>query len=303
VNDAFRAPTLDDMPALVEFFDGLRSEYDAQVFTESDLRADLARSGDNVADNYRILLDGERVRGWAVVWSPMSLEDRVFLGLRALPRERETYRRLADWVEGRVRERGAGRVVRARAQSESDDEPLREELHERGFTLARHFFEMEIDLADEPPPPSWPDGFAPRTFTPDDAHAVYEADLEAFEDHWEPLHVSFDEWYDYFTERQSFDPELWFLVEDGDELAGFSLCARRTEDEGRVHVLGVRRPWRRLGLGSALLLHSLRELRARGCKTGGLSVDGENTTGAVALYEQAGMHVARRTEHYLKDIV
>ena len=67
-------------------------------------------------------------------------------------------------------------------------------------------------------------------------------------------------------------------------------------------MLGVRRPWRRRGLGTALLRHSFRELRARGCERARLMVDGENLTGAVQLYERAGMHVARRAERYWKEL-
>ena len=79
----------------------------------------------------------------------------------------------------------------------------------------------------------------------------------------------------------------------------------RFEREGRLEAgwvqgLAVRRPWRRRGLGLALLLHSFRELRARGREHVGLGVDGENTTGAVRLYERAGMHVARRSDTYNK---
>jgi ribosomal protein S18 acetylase RimI-like enzyme len=55
-------------------------------------------------------------------------------------------------------------------------------------------------------------------------------------------------------------------------------------------------------LGKALLLHSFRELRRRGCARARLLVDGENLTGAVRLYEGAGMHVARRFERYWKEL-
>ena len=67
-------------------------------------------------------------------------------------------------------------------------------------------------------------------------------------------------------------------------------------------MLGVRRPWRRRGLGRALLLHAFGEFRARGKRGAGLGVDGLNPTGAVRLYEQAGMHVARRFDQYAKPL-
>jgi ribosomal protein S18 acetylase RimI-like enzyme len=69
-----------------------------------------------------------------------------------------------------------------------------------------------------------------------------------------------------------------------------------------VNVLGVRRPWRRRGLGRALLLQAFAEFRSRGRRGVGLGVDGLNTTGAVRLYEQVGMHVARRFDHYRKPL-
>jgi ribosomal protein S18 acetylase RimI-like enzyme len=69
-----------------------------------------------------------------------------------------------------------------------------------------------------------------------------------------------------------------------------------------VNVLGVRPPWRRQGLGRALLLQAFAEFRARGKRGAGLGVDGLNTTGAMRLYEQAGMDVARRFDQYQKSL-
>jgi mycothiol synthase len=67
-------------------------------------------------------------------------------------------------------------------------------------------------------------------------------------------------------------------------------------------VLGVRPRWRRRGLARALLLHAFSEFRARGKHGAGLGVDGLNLTGAVALYEGVGMHVARRFDQYAKPL-
>ena len=299
----FRAPTLDDLPALSAFFAELRDRHGAHVPTDGKLRDELTRPGENIGENYRIELDDGKVTGWAAVWSPEAQVTRAFLGIKALPRERARYARLLDWSEKRLLDRSDGASVNVHIPLDEGDEALVEELRERGYELVRHFFEMEIDLADEPPPPSWPEPFTPRTFEPDDAQAVYEADLEAFEDHWDPLDVTFDEWQAYFLGSAHFDPGLWFLVDDGDELAAFSLCSRRDgEHAGHVHVLGVRRPWRRRGLAKALLLHSFRELRNRGCQQARLNVDSENLTGAVRLYEDAGMHVLHRTARWAKEV-
>jgi mycothiol synthase len=166
----------------------------------------------------------------------------------------------------------------------------------RGYRLVRHSLRMEISLAGEPPPPVWPDGVAVRTFSRQDAGRVYAATQEAFVDHWEFEPQPYEEW-EHWLLGHDHDPSLWFLAEAGSELAGACLCRPHEAGEpdlGWVAVLGVRRPWRRRGLATALLRQAFRELRARGRSRAGLGVDAENLTGAVALYERAGMSVSRR---------
>jgi ribosomal protein S18 acetylase RimI-like enzyme len=64
----------------------------------------------------------------------------------------------------------------------------------------------------------------------------------------------------------------------------------------------VRRPWRKRGLGLALLRVAFREFHGRGYHKVGLGVDAENMTGALRLYEKAGMHVIRQFDLYEKEI-
>ena len=63
---------------------------------------------------------------------------------------------------------------------------------------------------------------------------------------------------------------------------------------GWVGTLGVRRPWRRRGIGEALLRRSFRVLHERGYRRVRLSVDAESLTGATRLYKRAGMRVIRQ---------
>lgn len=77
-----------------------------------------------------------------------------------------------------------------------------------------------------------------------------------------------------------------------------SRCERSGDpDVGWVSILGVRPPWRGRGLGLALLRHAFREI---GRPTVRLGVDAENVSGAVRLYERAGMRVERRFDTYEK---
>ena len=298
-----RPPTLLDLPGLVRFFEELHDRYGGQDMREAQLRQNLTTERWKPQENYRVALVDGRIAGWSSLWSPEDQPERIFLDVRAAGRELSIYRPLLEWAETRAAEIGAGDTARMQAGAEHNDEVLLAELRRRGYEFVRHFFEMKIDLSDEPAVPAWPDGFKVRTFTPGDARAVYDADNEAFEDHWDSFTVSFDEWSEYFLGSSEFDPELWFLVEDGDQLAAYALCSNEGgEAAGAVSVLGVRRPWRRRGLGTALLLHAFHEFRRRGRGQARLAVDAENLTGAVRLYERAGMYVARRFERFVKEI-
>ncbi len=122
---------------------------------------------------------------------------------------------------------------------------------------------------------------------------------------WRPIRYSFEDWREFNVDRHSFDPSLWWLVEDGDELAAISLNAWHFSGDpqyGWIHVLGVRPQWRKRGLATALLHHSFRDFRERGATRVGLGVDGENTTGAVRLYERVGMRPVRRNDTYEKTL-
>lgn len=200
------------------------------------------------------------------------------------------------------RERGAS-VVRSFVQG--GDPVMRPVLEEAAWRPIRYSFQMRIDLDRELSEPEWPDGLSPRNLRPGEEERVYEAHMDAFADHWEHHRYTFQDWHDFNIGRHSFDPSLWWLVDDGEELAAISLNAWHFSGDpqfGWIQVLGVRPPWRKRGLGTALLRHSFRDFQARGATRVGLGVDGENTTGAVRLYEQVGMRPVRRSDTYEKQL-
>ena len=135
------------------------------------------------------------------------------------------------------------------------------------------------------------------------------AKSETFRDHWghveAPEQEGFALWQHRRLHDSNYDPSLWFLAIDGDEIAGFSLCQQRTSEDpamGWVNSLGVRRPWRRRGVAEALLYHSFGELRRRGQASIGLDVDASSLTGATRLYEKAGMSAIREFTRFEKEL-
>jgi ribosomal protein S18 acetylase RimI-like enzyme len=91
----------------------------------------------------------------------------------------------------------------------------------------------------------------------------------------------------------------------GKEIAGMALntlWAFDGSDEGYVMTLGVRRPWRKQGLGLALLQHSFGKHYRRGKRRVALHLDASNLTGALRLYERAGMEIHRQSDLLEKEI-
>lgn len=186
----------------------------------------------------------------------------------------------------------------------SVDETMRDVFEAAGYESIRASYRMSIAL-DTPSPPEWPAGIAVGTFRPEDEALVHAAHQESFRDHWEHKNETIEEWRKWMIGSPQFDPSLWFVAREGEEVAGISLCTVHSSgnvEHGFCRVLAVRRPWRRRGLALALLRHSFVEMQRRGMKRASLGVDAENLTGAVALYERAGMHVERRSDCYSKEL-
>lgn len=71
---------------------------------------------------------------------------------------------------------------------------------------------------------------------------------------------------------------------------------------GWVQQVGVRRPWRGRGIGLALLHTVFGELYKLAVPHVGLEVDAQNPSGALRLYERAGMHVQERFTEFRKEL-
>lgn len=181
------------------------------------------------------------------------------------------------------------------------------ELHKNeGYQPIRFMWRMEIDMEAAPPAPIWPDGIALRPFDLGrDTRPVFDALHEAFRDHWGYVPWNFEWWQDRTTNQPEFDPNLYFVAWDtrqpGGQIAGAALCNYRV-GKGWVSQIGVRRPYRRMGLGLALLNHALGEFYRRGDRLVGLGVDASNPTGATRLYEKAGLHVAHEYVVFEKEL-
>lgn len=190
--------------------------------------------------------------------------------------------------EARAAELGLPRVLNACL---APDASARRLFEASGYSDARHYYRMLADLSEPVPEPEWPPGLTIATHEPEDARAFYDALNEAFADEWNFHQRPFEEWTRLRLEAENFDPTLWWIVREDDEIAAVLRAEAKRFGVGWVGALGVRRPWRKQGLGLALLRHAFRAFQARGEARVGLGVDAENSSGATRLYERAGMAI------------
>lgn len=217
--------------------------------------------------------------------------EHVWLDVRAT--EPEALPGLLETIE----ERAAARKPEAKllGYTPDADAPLRDLYENAGYSLIRHSFRMRIDLVDDLPAPEWPPGFTVRTMREGEERRFYDAQMASFADTWMFTPDPYESWRHWMVEDSQFDPTLWFVAEKDDDLAGI-VIARAPENEpgvGWIRILGVIPDYRQRGLAQALLRHTFGEFASRGFDAVGLGVDAENPTGAVRVYERAGMHVER----------
>jgi len=281
-----RPPRLEDAAAVAK----LTTRYSPEPFPVEMVEREWTEPGFDLQRDAR-LADGT----YAAVWDDHS--GTAWLDFQGTPSDE-----LFAWAEERAREKG---LSRARGGTWDRNANVKEAFERRGFGLIRHSYRMHIDLADVDEEPVWPEGLEVRSFRPGDEQLFYEVHQEAFEDHWaHEVKSPYDEWAHWFLEPPMYDPELWFVAEEAGEPAGIALDYVRTEGSpiGWIQILAVRRPWRRRGLGRALLLHAFRAFRARGLERAGLGVDASSLTGATRLYESVGMRVSYRFDIYEREL-
>lgn len=281
-----RAPRRDDVAAIVE-----ASRRFGMEETEQDVAMWFDMPSIDMDRNARVAVENGAVVGYADVGDRSGDGKMLWLDVKA---EADAMPALLDFLEARTAELAA-EDAKSKAWSPEENSAWRAFLESRGYALDSYSFRMRVELPEKLPAPEWPAGITVRTYRREaDEQAVYEAHQESFSEEQDFERDPFDEWTQW-SYREPFDPELWFIAEENDEIAGIALCrGERGGDEtlGWVNILGVRKPWRRRGLGLALLRHAFGELQKRGRRRVGLGVDGR-TTGAVRLYERAGMHRER----------
>ena len=277
-----------------------------------------ARAGfDPLADVRLVEADGHLVAAGRVDWRERSgkVTHRIEIWVHPAARRQGLGTNLRVWAEARARAlvaEGAGgpadlpHLLSGVAYQDSPSAVAF--ARAAGYAPVRYTFEMTRSLDQPIPVAPLPDGIEIRPVTESHYRAIWDADTEAFRDHWEAT-VRQEEDFVEFIEHPDTDTTLWQVAWDGDEVAGSVINvipvgenARTGVQSGWLEHVSVRRPWRGRGLAGALIASSLTLLRDRGMAVAALGVDAENPTGALGLYERFGFRPVRTFVTYRKPV-
>jgi ribosomal protein S18 acetylase RimI-like enzyme len=199
------------------------------------------------------------------------------------------------------------RLLRTNCQDNVRDSIALFEQH--GFRPVRFAYRMRRELSRPIPDAPMPEGLTLCPYSREFDRSMLEALNESFRDHWGFEWVSEEDWQMFFVGRSTFRPDMTFLAVEGDQVMGLCFTNVNSEanerhgiKEGWIDDLGVRRPWRKRGVASALMCQSMRAMKADGLDYATLGVDTQNSTGALGLYERLGFVAVKRMINFEKSI-
>lgn len=310
--------TFDDAQACVDLFNTCSQRLYGAADSELDeLMTEWTAPGIDTHETIRVIEDPNgQIIGYVDVWDNTNphVVKWVWGVLHPDVWEDRLYLQMLSWAEETARKRIClapedARVIMKQGTS-SKDSRRKKALESYGYKLVRHFYRMQIELDQPPQKPALPVGFriSPINMETELEDAILAMD-EAFQDHWgfvpQPKDELLKQWAHYLENDKDFDPTLWFLAKEGDQIAGICRCSGKTVEDpemGWVNQLCVRKPWRCRGLGMALLLTAFHAFYQRGKARAGLAVDAASLTNATRLYENAGMQVSRQYDTYEMEL-
>lgn len=292
-------------------------------------RLDWVQSVEDIARTYRHLLNSDpwrdmlfvevegQVIGYGRVWWVQEITGtrlyRHFAHLLPEWRKGNLRRAMLRYNERRLRKIAADHPGTAprffEAFASDGEEQWATLLEEEGYSGVRYSFTMVRPNLENIPDLPLPEGLEVRPVEPEHIPLIWAASKEAFRDHWGFSEEEWDREMEAWPELPTFQPHLWQVAWDGDQVAGLvqnfvdeaenAECGRK---RGYTEGICVRRPWRRRGLARALIARSFRLLKELGMEEAGLGVDADNPTGALQLYISMGFQIVKRYTTYRKPL-
>lgn len=322
-----RRPVLDDVPEILR----LAHASDIAAVGEPDFTAEEVREAltaphtDPARDCWLALDAAGEIVGWAYP-SNASAGDRDFLEVYVWPeRGVPALRPLLALLLARATERGrefGHNPYTVRAGAIPTEQPWISALTDAGFAFLKQHARMTMPLtAAQVTVPEPAPGVTVRPVRPDDEDELrrFHATIaEAFRDSDHPA-TDYETWQKQRADEPSISWDEWFVGEVDGQWAGVlqssdlsrvvegrsdgqSSDSSAEDNGGWVRSLGVLRPYRRRGVGAALLHRAFAAYAAKGRTTAGLGVDLANPTQAARLYRAVGMRPLYEANIYQRTV-
>lgn len=306
-----------DLESIVHFLNRCEAHDHLDEGTSpSELREEFSSPTFDTARDIRIWEDGDGAMvAFAQLWIPAAgevVDGYVWFKVHPEHRDGTIESEIFAWGAERMREVGRERNVRVQLRSGvriTQTERVAV-LEQHGFTVNRYFLRMARPLSEPIAEPKLPHGFTIRALAgTHEAAAWIEMFNLSFIDHWNHHPKTVDERLHWMSEGiYRAEQDLIVIAPDG-TFAAFAFCGVNAQDNGRtgrnegwIDLLGTRRGYRNMGLGRAILLAGLRQLKADGVDTAVLGVDADSPTGATRLYESVGFKPIMTSANYVKDV-
>jgi ribosomal protein S18 acetylase RimI-like enzyme len=296
VDDYLDGPDVDVAYSVVSAADsGVLATAEA---SRESVRSDLVNP-DTVLDEHRLILDNAGVAVGLLIVERDEAARSFFIDAYAVPAHGPQLLppliALGISVAERLKGEGEWQVE---CGAFAQDEVYLDALHSAGFAEVRRFWHMHIELDSEyakDPPPAPPGVTRTTADTETDRQLIHRLDQEAFAEHFGFVPKSYDEWMPWLSDRRDARPDTWWIAWLDGEPAGLCMQddSRIERDAGHVRILGVLPRARGRGIATWLLRSAFAQAAREGRTAMTLTVDSDNTTGATALYERAGMKPER----------
>lgn len=205
-----------------------------------------------------------------------------------------------------LKERG---METAEAEWVRGDKPACKFFESMDFSLIRVQSDMKVKLDQIPSGIGEYEGLKNRLMKEnlDDIKILNLIVNDTFKEHFDNRPETLEETKYWVLEKPWTDIAEFYFGYIDNELVGFvgvgidsKFVKHRGIKRGWINTIGVLKPLRRKGVGTALILHGLRALKAKGMTEACLGVDDWNPTKAIELYKKVGFKVVHKYLTYLK---
>jgi GNAT superfamily N-acetyltransferase len=269
------------------------ADLDESLVTKEDIAAAWAQPSFDLASDARVIEMGGRIVAAAETFRTRA-EVSIHPNMRGLG--------LGTWILGWVEARGRAKGEKKTRQTRMDcDVRAAAMLQQHGYEVGYVSWILEISLDEKPAEPRPPDGIVIRHFIPgQDDREVHGVIEDAFNEWGNREPTTFEDWQALIPKRHDFDPGLLDVAVEGDRIVGASVGLNYEGEGGWIQQLAVRASHRHRGIATALVQSAFCTSWQRGQRTCGVSTD--SRTGALGLYERAGMKVKKTFSNYVKEL-